>query len=196
MFLNEKVTPFFLLILLLNEKRLCFLNCAGVPQRCYRYLKIHVMHANGRFFICSCRYLFTWFCFFVPDPPDQTKKYKEHATYSFIKIHVRRAAAEDILKFTCICVCVCIYLFIYVFVSRLLATLTTIQTWNFAHILPLTLSKNGFFVFSIKSPWRPLALKNCRVTWIFRISPRLPCIFCFVYYQNCVFFICEKLSTL
>ena len=49
-----------------------------------------------------------------------------------IKIHVRRAAAEDILKFTCICVCVCIYVFIYVFiylfVSRLLATLTTIQT--------------------------------------------------------------------
>ena len=40
------------------------------------------------------------------------------------KIHVRRAAAEDILKFTCICVCLCIYLF----VSRLLATLTTIQT--------------------------------------------------------------------
>ena len=97
----------------------------------------------------------------------------------FVKIHVRRAAAEDILKFTCICVCVCIYVFIYViiylFVSRLLATLTTIQTWNLAHILPLTLSKNGFFVFSIKSPWRPLASKNCRVTWIFRISPRLPC---------------------
>ena len=31
----------------------------------------------------------------------------------FIKIHGRRAAGEDILKFTCICVCVCIYVFIY-----------------------------------------------------------------------------------
>ena len=63
----------------------------------------------------------------------------------------------------------------YLFVSRLQATLTTIQTWNLAHILPMTLSKNGFFVFSIKSPWRPLASKNCRVRWIFRISPRFPC---------------------
>ena len=68
-----------------------------------------------------------------------------------------------------------IYLFICVFVSRLLAPLTTIQTWNLAHILPLTLSKNGFF--SMKSPWRPLASKKCRVTWIFSISPRLPCDF-------------------
>ena len=31
-----------------------------------------------------------------------------------IKIHVRRAADEDILKFTCICVCV--YVFMYAFV--------------------------------------------------------------------------------
>ena len=67
--------------------------------------------------------------------------------YWFIKIHVRRAAAEDILKFTRICVYVFIYLFMYVFVSRLLATLTTLQTWNLAHILPLTLSKNVFFCF-------------------------------------------------
>ena len=28
----------------------------------------------------------------------------------YIKIQMRPAAAEDILKFTCICVCVCIYL--------------------------------------------------------------------------------------
>ena len=28
-----------------------------------------------------------------------------------------------------------------------LATLTTMQTLNLAHILPLTLSKNGFFLF-------------------------------------------------
>ena len=59
-------------------------------------------------------------------------------------------------------------------VRDLLAKRKTIQTWNLAHILPLILSKNGFFVFSIKSPWRPLASKNCRVTWILRISPRFP----------------------
>ena len=39
----------------------------------------------------------------------------------------------------------------------------------------MTLSKHKFFVFSKKSSWRPLASKNCRVTWIFRISSRLPC---------------------
>ena len=35
-----------------------------------------------------------------------------------------------------------------------------------------------------KSPWRPLVKKNCRVTWIFRISP------CLVYpflQNNCIF---------
>ena len=37
------------------------------------------------------------------------------------------------------------YLCMCVIVIRLLATLTTIHTWNLAHILPLTLSKNLFF---------------------------------------------------
>ena len=69
----------------------------------------------------------------------------------------------------------CVYVFMYVFVSRLLAKWKPIQTWNLAHILPSTLSKNESFVFSKKSPWRPLGSKNCRVTWIFRKSPRLPC---------------------
>ena len=44
-----------------------------------------------------------------------------------------------------------VYLFVYLFVSRLVAKWKTIQTWNFAHILPLTLSKNGFFDFSKKT---------------------------------------------
>ena len=69
--------------------------------------------------------------------------------------------------------------FICVYVSRLLAKRKTIQTWNLAHILPLTLSKNGFVVFSKKRPWEPLASKNCRVTWIFCIAPRLPCLLIF-----------------
>ena len=51
-----------------------------------------------------------------------------HMRDILVKIHVRRAATEDILKFTCICVCVCIYVCICLCVSRLLATLTTIQT--------------------------------------------------------------------
>ena len=42
-----------------------------------------------------------------------------------------------------------------------------------------TISKNEFFVFSKKSPWRPLTSKNWRVPWIFGISPRLPC---FIYF--------------
>ena len=102
---------------------------------------------------------------------------------------------EDILKFTRICICQnprkassrsriflksLVYLwmcvFIYLWVSRLLAKRKTIQTWNLEHTLPLTLSKNRFLVFSIKSPWRPLDSKNCPVTWIFHISPRLPCL--------------------
>ena len=35
--------------------------------------------------------------------------------------------------------------------------------------------KMFFLFFRKKWLWGPLASKNCRVTWIFRISPRLPC---------------------
>ena len=74
---------------------------------------------------------------------------------------------EDFSNFTCICV----YVFIYVFVSRLLAKRKTIQTWNLVQILPWTLFRNWFFVFPKKWPWGgELASKNCRVTWILRIS--------------------------
>ena len=38
--------------------------------------------------------------------------HKNDVAQSIFKIHVRRAAAEDILKFTCICIYVCIYLFV------------------------------------------------------------------------------------
>ena len=54
---------------------------------------------------------------------------------------------EDILKFTRIFMYLCMYLFIYLCVSRLLTKRKTIQTWNSAHILPLTSSQNEFFVF-------------------------------------------------
>ena len=48
---------------------------------------------------------------------DKKLKWSNNPTnFLIFKIHVRRAAAEDILKFTCICVCLCMYLFIYVFV--------------------------------------------------------------------------------
>ena len=61
----------------------------------------------------------------------------------------------------CVFVDVCIFLF----VSRLLATLTTIQTWNLAHILPLTLSKNEFFCFFDQIPVTAASLKKlpCQV---------------------------------
>ena len=41
---------------------------------------------------------------------------------------------------------------------------------------PRSYPKPGFWFFSKKWPWGPLALKNCRVTWIFCISPRLHCL--------------------
>ena len=80
-------------------------------------------------------------------------------------------SVKDIPNFTCICVYVCNYLW----VSYLLHKVKTIQTWNLAHILQLTLSTRGFF-FRKKSPWQPLASMNCCVKWIFCRSPRLPCI--------------------
>ena len=43
--------------------------------------------------------------------------------------------------------------------------------------------KTGFLFFSKKSPWLQLALKSCRVTWIFRIPPRLPCFLKFHFIQ-------------
>ena len=41
---------------------------------------------------------------------------------------------------------------------------------------PIDLIWKFFFVFSIKSLWVLPALKNCRVRWMLRISPRLPCL--------------------
>ena len=80
---------------------------------------------------------------------------------------------EDILKFTRIFGYVFMYLFIYLFVPRLLPKRKTIQTSNLAHILPLTLSENEFFVFSIKSPWLP-----CLVDF-----PHISSIALFVFYM-------------
>ena len=57
------------------------------------------------------------------------------------------------------------------------------QTWNLANRLPSTISKNGFSVFSKKLPCGPQVSNYCRVTWIFRISPRLPSII-FIYFNN------------
>ena len=42
------------------------------------------------------------------------------------------------------------------------------------HPLLDLIQKCFFFVFLKKWPWGPLASKNYRVTWIFRISPRFP----------------------
>ena len=67
------------------------------------------------------------------------------AFYDFIlsKCTWGEQPVEDIPIFTCICV----NLSVYSFVSRLKTKRKTIQTWNLAHILPLTLSKNGFLFF-------------------------------------------------
>ena len=42
---------------------------------------------------------------------------------------------------------------------------------------PIDLIWKRVFCFFLKQwPWGPLASKNCRVTWILRITPRLPCL--------------------
>ena len=77
----------------------------------------------------------------------------------------REASSRSRIFLVSLLVYMCIYLWIHIFVARLLAKRKSKQTRNLAHILPSCLSKNGFF--SIKSPWWPLASKNCRVTLIF-----------------------------
>ena len=79
--------------------------------------------------------------------------------------------------------CLFIYLFVWLCICVTPPDQTkNVQTWNLALILLLTLSKNGSFVFSKKSPWWPLASKNCHVMWIFSISLPLPC-FCIYSFQ-------------
>ena len=46
---------------------------------------------------------------------------------------------------------------------------------DFPHISSIALFYLFFFRKSDSGPWRPLASKNCRVTWILRTSPGLPC---------------------
>ena len=91
---------------------------------------------------------------------------------------------EDILKFT--------HIFVYVFmclcVSRLLAKRKTLQTWNLAPILPLTLPKNGFFCFFNQIPVTAASLKKlpCHVDFLhissialfsFQLFPKLGIIY-------------------
>ena len=57
---------------------------------------------------------------------------------------------------------------VYVSVRRLLATTKKDTDLKFGTHTPLDFRKSD-------PKGRPLALKNCRVTWIFRIAPRLPC---------------------
>ena len=77
---------------------------------------------------------------------------------------------EDILEFACICVCVCIYVCNCVMPPGQTKNDTDLK---FGTHTPLDHILKQVF-FSKKSPWRPLASKNRRVTWIFHISSRLP----------------------
>ena len=71
----------------------------------------------------------------------------------------------------------CVFVYVCIFYLFICVT-SPCQTENdtdlkFGRHTPIDLIwKRFLFVFSIKSPWRLLASKNCRVTWIFRISPR------------------------
>ena len=70
------------------------------------------------------------------------------------------------------------YLFVYLFVYLCHASWPNEKRYrpeiwySYSHWSYL---KTGFLFFSKKSPWLQLALKSCRVTWIFCIPPRLPC---------------------
>ena len=117
-------------------------------------------------------------------------QYKKHCIFSI------SAWGEQpyILKFTSICVYVSVYVFFCLcHVSwpneKWYRPMATSDLKLGTHTLPAShwpYLKRGFF---IKSPWRPLASKNCRVTWIFRISPRLPCYtFCHTFPQKILIF--------
>ena len=67
----------------------------------------------------------------------------------------------------------CVYLFIYMCHASW-PTEKRYRPGIWHTILPLTLFKPFFFVFSKKWPWGPLPSKKFRVTGIFRISARLP----------------------
>ena len=70
-----------------------------------RYTHSHKLYQKNAFFL-----------FFRKNDPEgrQPRKtsvsrgFSPYLLYCLVKIHVRRAAAEDILKFTCICVCNCV----------------------------------------------------------------------------------------
>ena len=73
-------------------------------------------------------------------------------------------------------ICVCMYLCIYICICVTPPGHTNNDTdLKFGTHTPIDLiSECEFFIFSIKSSWLPLFSKSCCVTWIFRISPRLP----------------------
>ena len=110
-------------------------------------------------------------CKKLPNPRIQSM-----ATWpKFSKSTWGKQPVEDIPNFNCTCVYGCICLFIYLYyASWPNEKRYRPEIWHTYSHWPY-LKTGFFFVFSIKSPWRSLASKNWRVTWIFRISPWLPC---------------------
>ena len=84
----------------------------------------------------------------------------------FVKTRIKanfqnpREASSWLRIFLISLVNLCMYLCIYLFISRLLAKRKTIQTSNLAHILQLTLSENGFFVFLDQIPVTAASLEK------------------------------------
>ena len=64
---------------------------------------------------------------------------------------------EDIPIFTCECFCGCVGGGV---VRNLLIKRKSIQTWNLVHVLPKTISENGFFVFFEKITPRSTSLEK------------------------------------
>ena len=79
---------------------------------------------------------------------------------------------ENIPIFPFICVYLCIYLCHAYWPNEKRYRPEICHTYSHWPYL-----KTGFLFIRKNHSWRLLASKNCRVTWIFRISPRLPCLY-------------------
>ena len=98
----------------------------------------------------------------------------------FIKIHVRQEAGWGYSYFH-LFMCECIYLFICVAPPGQTKNDTDLKLGRHT---PIDLIWIQVFYFFVKLPWGRRASKNCRVTWIFCISPLLPCFLLLHYVSN------------
>ena len=101
--------------------------------------------------------------------------FKDIPNFTCICVYISKSTwgeqpVEDILNFTCICVYLFVYLCHVSWPNEKRYRPEMLYTYSHRPYL-----KKRFLFFRKKWPWGPLASKNCHVTWIFRISPQMPC---------------------